>query len=108
MHVDFFEDYIMASLQSDVKAWKRRFDKELKHVKIILTHERRRMPKHEWLQLVHATKESIIQSPADFFGNDLPSEPVFRAALEKVFDFFLEDQRLLSIQRPIIPRQPSG
>lgn len=89
----------MTISQGALKTYKRRLDKELRHVKIILAHERRRIPTEEWRQLVGATKASIVQSPEEFFCIELPPRPIFLAVLEKVFDGFLEDQRLLSIQK---------
>ena len=94
-----FEQNTMAISQGDVKTYKRRFDRELRHLKVILAHERHRIPTEEWRRLVRATKASIIESPEEFFCTELPPQLVFLAVIEKVFDGFLEDQRLLSIQK---------
>ena len=89
----------MAVSEADLKALKRRLDKELRHVKTILAQERHRLPMRDWLRLVQATKESIIRAPDDFFCSELPARSVLVAAIEKIFESFIEDQRLLSLQK---------
>jgi hypothetical protein len=54
----------------------------------------------EWRRLVQEAKESILNAPQDFFCIETPPAQIFPEAIEKVFDGFIEDQRLLSIQRP--------
>ena len=88
----------MQSLEISVKVYKRELDRELRHIKLILAHERHSMPAAEWRQLVQQTKESILKAPQDFLCKDLPSRTLFFKSLEKVFEGFIEDQRLLSIQ----------
>ncbi len=85
-------------LDPTIKTYKKRFDRDLRHIKLILAQERRKLPVKEWLVLVEDTKQSILNCPRDFFCRDVPPEPVFSTALEKVFDAFLEDQRLLALQ----------
>lgn len=85
-------------MKNGVKTYKRKFDRELKHVKVILTHERQRLPVDEWLELVKNSRESILSEPETFFGDDLPANPVLHEAIDKVFESFLEDQRLLANQ----------
>lgn len=87
-------------LEPSVKNYKRKYDRELKHVKIILSQERRRMPVNEWLQFVQKTKDCILSAPDSFFGNELPVQSVLSEAIDKVFECFLEDQRLLANQTP--------
>jgi hypothetical protein len=58
------------------------------------------MPVKEWLRLVYETKASILDSPDEFFCCELPLPSIFGAAIERVFDGFLEDQRLLALQTP--------
>ena len=90
----------MHSLEPSVKIYKRKFDRELRHIKLILANKRHELNINEWLDLVQETKQSIINSPNEFFCMELPSETIFHAALEKVFEGFLADQRLLAIQTP--------
>lgn len=85
-------------MEPSIKTYKKKFDRDLRHIKIILAHERHNMPVKEWLRLVHETKESILDFPEDFFCKELPGMPLYRAAIEKVFQGFLEDQRLLALQ----------
>lgn len=92
-----------------VKTYKRRFDRELKHIKLILTRERIRLPVDEWLQLVAETRQSILDAPEEYFCEELPAEAVFCTAIEQVFAGFLEDQRIRAVQtgRPFKVRRHS-
>lgn len=95
-------------MEPSIKTYKRRFDRELKHIKLILTRERIRLPVEEWLQLVEETRQSILDAPGEYFCEELPPEPVLTTAIEHVFAGFLEDQRIRAVQttRPFkIPRQ---
>lgn len=60
--------------------------------------ERRRLTIGEWLELVCKTKEWIHQEPENFFDDRLPPEDVLHEAIDRVFQDFLEDQRLLANQ----------
>lgn len=93
-----FEGKTDLVLDAIAKKYKRAFDRDLRHIKLILAQERHKLPVSEWLRLVQETKECILRQPDEFFCRDLPAEPVLSAALEKVFDRFLEDQRLLALQ----------
>jgi hypothetical protein len=85
-------------LELSVKTYKRKLDRELRHIKLILAHQRHHLPAAEWRRLVEETKASILNCPQDFFCIEIPSRNLFSDAIEKVFDGFLEDQRLLSMQ----------
>lgn len=95
--LDFLEQTSF-HLQPSIKTYKKQFDRDLRHIKLILAHERQDMPVKEWLQLVDETKQSILDFPEDFFCRELPEPALYRAAIEKVFAGFLEDQRLLALQ----------
>lgn len=88
----------MCPLNVSVKTYKRRFDKDLKHIKNILAAERRKLSVPEWLELVRTTKECIIDEPESFFGPDLPPQHILHEIINNVFAGFLEDQRLLANQ----------
>lgn len=85
-------------MQLSVKTYKRKFDKDLKHIKIILVGERRRLSIGEWLDLVRKTHEWMHNEPEHFFGGGLPPEEILHEAIDMVFQDFLEDQRLLANQ----------
>src|SRR5262245_35930437 len=85
-------------MENKAKAYKRKFDRELRHVKLILMRSKETMPKEQWLQFVHLTKKSIEKHPADFFHN-IPEKKILVAALNLVFDSFLEDQKIRDVQK---------
>ena len=85
-------------LDPTVKTYKRFFDRELRHIKLVLARKRHDLNTKDWLQLVEETKQSVIQSPEEFVCKELPPKAVWLASIEKVFEGFLEDQRLLAAQ----------
>ena len=85
-------------LDPTIKRHKKQFDRDLRHIKLILSHARHELPVKEWLALVEETKQSVLTCRDDFFCHDLPADRLFRTAIEKVFDAFLEGQRLLALQ----------
>lgn len=98
-------------LEPSVRTYKRRFDRELKHIKLILTRERLRLPVDEWLDLVENTRQSILDRPQDYVCGELPPASTLTTVIEQVFAGFLEDQRLRAVQtgRPFrIPGQRHG
>jgi hypothetical protein len=85
-------------MENKIKAYKRKFDRELKHVKLILMQNKDVMPRARWLQFVHLTKKSIEKHPADFF-HDVPEKKILTAALSRVFESFMEDQKIRDVQK---------
>lgn len=85
-------------LEPRIKTYKRKLDRDLRHIKLILAHERHNMPVGEWLKLVDDTKQCIIANSHDFLPGGVPPGLLFHTAIQKVFDGFLEDQRLLALQ----------
>ena len=94
-------------MENKVKAYKRKFDRELKHVKLILMKSKENMPREQWLQFVHLTKKSIEKHPADFFHN-IPEKKILVAALNMVFESFLEDQKIRDVQKGFNGRNVSS
>ena len=86
------------TLEASIKTYKKKFDRDLRHVKIILSQRRKEMAIKDWLHLVQETKESILKHPEEYFCNDLPPMSVYFEAIDHVFAGFLEDQRLLALQ----------
>ena len=85
-------------MDASIKTYKKKFDRDLKHIKIILTNERPRMPFTVWMALVAETKQLVLNSPQDFFCGELPSPPTLSVAIEQVFQGFIEDQRIRAVQ----------
>ena len=85
-------------MQLNAKSYKRKLDRELRHVKLILAQLRPDLTAGDWVRLVGETKEAILTWPQEFLCSELPPERVFAEALERVFEGFVEDQRLLAGQ----------
>ena len=85
-------------METSVRTYKRRFDRELKHIKLMLNQERLRLPVDEWLELVANTQRSIYARPQDYISGELPPAPITARVIEQVFASFLEDQRLRAVQ----------
>ncbi|HEY0742098.1 MAG TPA: hypothetical protein VGD40_11580 [Chryseosolibacter sp.] len=81
-----------------VNAYKRKFDRELRHVKVILMAQKNAMTKHAWIRFVFATKKSITANPENYFKS-IPDKEIFQQAIDKVFQGFLDDQKIRDAQK---------
>lgn len=82
-----------------VKAYKRKFDSGLRHIKLILTHYRKSLSLKEWQTLVNDTKNSVMKYPHDYLGPKLPDKTITKLAITEVFEGFLKDQHVREVQR---------
>ena len=85
-------------MDKNVKSSKRRFDAQLRHVKVILLNLKKTLPEDQWLTVFHETKKCILNHPADFLGDGLPDMQVTEQAIDKVFDGFLSDMHIRNVQ----------
>lgn len=85
-------------MERKIDAYKRKFDRELRHIKLILMNNKTLMPSVKWLQLVYQTKTTITENPQDFFP-DIPEQKILIAAMDKVFQGFLADQKIRDGQK---------
>ncbi len=81
-----------------VNTYKRKFDRELRHIKVILMSQKHTMTRHAWIRFVFATKKSIVANPENYFKS-IPDKEIFNKALDKVFQGFLDDQKIRDAQR---------
>jgi hypothetical protein len=58
----------------------------------LLLYKRQKLSHEEWLAFVARTESSIIQSPQQFLGNDLPSKSIIDGAVKEIFMEFLEKE----------------
>jgi hypothetical protein len=86
-------------VEEKIKIYKRKFDAELRHVKVILLSNKSTMEHHEWIRLVLSVKRSIKANPKDFFCIELPIPEIAMQAIDRVFDGFFEDQRIRKLQQ---------
>lgn len=92
----------MSAEERNINGYKRKFDRELRHVKLILMNQKRIMSSREWMELITYTKRNIINSPGNFF-REIPEDKILKAAVEKVFEGFLEDVRIRDSQKRVLP-----
>lgn len=90
-------------MEKVVKAYKRKFDSALKHIKVILLLKKKTLPYEEWLLLVHQTKSAMINDPSEFWCGELPSSEITTEAIEKVFEGFSADLRSRNAQNRNVP-----
>lgn len=86
-------------MEGQVKAYKRKFDRDLRHIKVLFMKKKNAMPREEWVNFIHETKACILENPEEFFNFRLPSKEVVHAAIEQVFEGFFIDQKIRDNQR---------
>lgn len=82
-----------------VKAYKRKFDRELRHIKVLFMIKKRSLPDQQWINFVFETKAAILENPEEFFCFELPDKKITKAAIEEVFEGFFTDQKIRDTQR---------
>lgn len=92
----------MSIEERNINSYKKKFDKELRHIKLILMNRKNAMSLREWMELITYTKKAIISSPGNFF-REIPEDKILKAAVDKVFAGFLEDIRIRDSQKTGIP-----
>ena len=96
-----FDEFIFNTLNDEdrrVKAYKRKFDRALRHIKVLLLHKKQEMTLEEWENFVSETKMTILKNPGEFFCFELPGRDVTNAAIIQVFEGFAQDQKIRAIQ----------
>jgi hypothetical protein len=58
----------------------------------LLLYKRQKLSHEEWLAFVARTETSIIQSPQQFLGNDLPPKSIIDEAVKEIFIEFMEKE----------------
>jgi hypothetical protein len=58
----------------------------------LLLYKKQKLSHEEWLAFVARTESSIIQSPQQFLGNDLPSKSIIDESVKEIFIEFLEKE----------------
>jgi hypothetical protein len=82
-----------------INSYKRKLDKQLRHLKIELLTKRQELPSDQWLRLIYATKRSVLENPGQYVTGELPERFVLIPAIDRVFKGFLEDQKIRNAQR---------
>jgi hypothetical protein len=96
-----FNEFVVITLNDEdqrVKAYKRKFDRALRHIKVLLLRKKEEMTMEEWEAFVNETKVTILNNPHDFFCFDLPIREVTTAAITQVFEGFAQDQKIRAVQ----------
>ena len=82
-----------------INGYKRKYDRQLRHVKLILMSNKNQIPTEEWIRLVYATKKSVINHPEQYLDGEIPDRKILILSIERVFKGFLEDQKIRDSQK---------
>ncbi len=92
--------WVMAVGVSEIRimGYKRKFDRDLRYVKVMLMNQKKTMAPGEWIRFVHSTMRTIMNEPQNYL-EDVPEKNILVPALYRVFKGFLEDQKIRDAQR---------
>lgn len=82
-----------------INGYKRKYDRQLRHVKLILMTSKTQIPMEEWIRLVYATKKSVINHPEQYLEGEIPDRKILIQSIERVFKGFFEDQKIRDSQK---------
>jgi len=81
-----------------LKMYKRKFDMQLRHIKLILVSSRKTMPHSLWLNFFYDVKSCIARYPDHFICCALPEKKITRQVIDLVFEGFLKDIHIRQVQ----------
>jgi hypothetical protein len=84
--------------ETDIKAYKKKFDRDLRDIKVVLMKRKAMMHEDEWLHLIEETKKFILANPLNYLKS-IPETDVLVTALDLVFCGFLKDQKIRYSQK---------
>ena len=85
-------------MEARMKSYKRKFDSNLKHVKLILLQYRETLPESQWQILFEETRQCILKHPTHFLTGELPDSKTLTLAVDLVFSGFQRDLHVRKVQ----------
>ena len=69
--------------------YRRKFNTALEPIKVMLVNKKRTLTLATWMAYVHKTKASVIESPIEYLGDNLPNKEVTDQIVDSLFSDFL-------------------
>jgi hypothetical protein len=58
----------------------------------LLLYKKKKLSHDEWIAFANRTQSSIIQSPQQFLGNEIPDQSIVEKTVREIFAEFFEEQ----------------
>jgi hypothetical protein len=79
-------------MDAELKTHKRKFNKALEPVKVMLSHKQYLLRKEEWLKMVEQFRVAIINQPEQYLNGDLSRKKALVSTLVNlIFEEFLKE-----------------
>jgi hypothetical protein len=69
--------------------YRRKFNTALEPLKVMLVNKKRTLTLQSWMAYVNKTKTSVLSSPAEYLGNQLPPKEMTDQIVDSLFSDFL-------------------
>jgi len=69
--------------------YRRKFNTALEPIKVMLVSKKRTLTLATWMAYVNKTKASVIESPAEYLGDNLPAKELTDQIVDSLFSDFL-------------------
>jgi hypothetical protein len=74
------------------KKYKTKFRYTLQPLFALLLYKRKQLQSPSWLELCQKTKQSILNNPLEFLGDDLPEKNLMEDIVEEIFVEFVKER----------------
>jgi hypothetical protein len=69
--------------------YRRKFNTALEPLKVMLVNKKRTLTLQSWMAYVNKTKTSVLSSPVEYLGNQLPPKEMTDQIIDSLFSDFL-------------------
>jgi hypothetical protein len=69
--------------------YRRKFNTALEPIKVMLVNKKRTLTLATWMAFVNKTKASVLESPVEYLGDNLPPRDVTNQIVDSLFSDFL-------------------
>jgi hypothetical protein len=76
-------------MDRDTTYYRRKFNTALEPIKVMLVNKKRTLTLATWMAYVNKTKASVLESPVEYLGDNLPAREVTNQIVDSLFSDFL-------------------
>lgn len=85
----------------EVKVLKHKISKVLEPIKVMLLNKRASMNRDDWFAFVEHTRHSVLNSPEQYLGPELPPNDLLHSLVTASFEEFLHDLEIRLPRHPV-------
>ncbi len=81
--------FFRANMDRETAFYRRKFNTALEPIKVMLVNKKRTLTLATWMAFVNKTKTSVLESPTEYLGENLPEKELTNQIVDSLFSDFL-------------------